>query len=265
MNHLSTHTKLKDLQVHLRNKNIAVIYEGRNLVQRGVNRMSMLVSKLQGRFAASTENFELVISEQTIENPLVFRNLCSADRSILDFGGYEGLLPLQLASLGHEVTVFDQRAYPFAHPNLSVLVGDLFQKGPQLRDKFDVVLSISTIEHLGLGHYGDPIVDDGDARGVSILWDLVKEGGKLMVSLPAGKPAVHRGYRVYNQERIEEMFPSVTATYWYMKDGRQGHWLEVSPHQTEDLIYGKPNGQLPVEAIVFVICDKSSGNRATEA
>lgn len=202
------------------------------------------------------KGFKLVVSEQIIENALVFKNLREKDKTILDFGGYESILPLQLSALGYKVTVLDQRKYPFYHPSLKVLCGNLFRDGLRITDKFDVVISISTIEHLGFAHYGGPLMEDADVRGVKILWDLVKNGGRLMVSVPAGKPAIQRGYRIYNEKRINEIFPNIYSLYWFAKNCREGTWHEVRPEMIDNMIYSEPFKQMPVEAVVFVICDK---------
>jgi len=53
--------------------------------------------------------------------------------TILDVGGVESLLPLDLARKGHHVTVCDVRPYPEHHPGLKTITGDFltypFQQG----------------------------------------------------------------------------------------------------------------------------------------
>jgi hypothetical protein len=110
---------------------------------------------------------QLVVSEQIIENALVLRYLAESAESILDFGGVESTLPLTLCALGYRVTVWDQREYPFTHPNLQTIQRDIFEAQPDPELRFDAVVSVSTIEHLGLGAYGDREVPDGDRRGVA--------------------------------------------------------------------------------------------------
>lgn len=254
MKYVRRNDNLKDIAVHLRNKNLSIFNNSR-LIQRVSNRLSqgILWCRMNLRFF---KGFKLVVSEQIIENTLVFKNLREKDKTILDFGGYESILPLQLSALGYKVTVLDQRKYPFHHPNLKVLCSNLFSDGLRITDKFDVVISISTIEHLGLTHYGNLLMEDADVTGVKILWDLVKNGGRLMVSVPAGKPAIQRGYRIYNEKRINEVFPNISSTYWFAKNGREGTWHEVRPEMIDNMIYSEPFGQMPVEGVVFVICDK---------
>jgi hypothetical protein len=198
MKYTCNNSNWNDVARHLRNKNLAIYYESSNPIQGIFNRLSSVIS----RCCIKIGRKKLVVSEQIIENPLVFRNLRENDRTILDFGGFESIMPLQLSALGYKVTVLDQRRYPFCHPNLNVYGLDLFSDSFKIKEKFDVIISISTIEHLGIAAYGDSKVENADKRGVEILLSMLEEGGRLMASVPVGKPSIQRGYRVYNEQRV---------------------------------------------------------------
>jgi len=241
---------------HVRNKNIGIFPKNPSLSYKLLNRFSGLILTLLDK-QLHTRNARLVVSERVIENPLVLRNLREDDRELIDFGAFESTLPLTLTALGYQVTVLDQRRYPFSHPNLEVLCGDIFDDDLGTTKKFDVVISISTIEHLGLGGYGDSIIfESADSQGVSILWSLLKPGGRLMASVPAGKLADYGDFRVYDNERLSRVFPNRTSTRWFMKHGREGVWLEVEGHETIDLVYSEPDAGFPAEAVAFVVCDR---------
>ena len=65
-------------------------------------------------------------------------------------------------------------------------------------NKFDVVLSISSYEHDGLGRYGDPINPNGDLESMQYMRDtLLKSKGLLYLAVPIGKDTV-----VWNAHRI---------------------------------------------------------------
>lgn len=50
---------------------------------------------------------------------------------------------------------------------------------------FDAVVSVSTIEHIGLGHYdADPKVEDGDTQALRRAWTWLKPGGWLYFDVP---------------------------------------------------------------------------------
>lgn len=255
MNYTARDVDAASLLAHLRNKYFDVQFRSRGGLYRalrgGTQRLVRLIAA-RGTVAEPS----VVVSEQIVETPLVYRYLRESDRTVLDFGGYESLMPLQLSALGHQVTVLDQRRYPFTHENLSVYKRDLFDSVTDFKEAFDVVVSISTIEHLGLGSYRDQQDGQGDARGVDALWQMVRPGGRLLASVPAGRPALHGGYRVYDEGRVRALFPSIVVLRWFAKDGRFATWREVTGTEIASHEYESPNAALPVEAIAFVVCEK---------
>lgn len=154
----------------------------------------------------------LIVSEQIIENPLVLSGLRKQDMHFLDFSGFESLLPLQLSALGFQVCALDQRPHPFVHPNLTVSITDLFEPDFNFETQFDVIIAILTIEHLGIGAYGDNLADeDANARGVELLWSWLKACGRPVASVPKGRRAVFGTFRVYVSLAIERVFPRLDA------------------------------------------------------
>lgn len=69
-----------------------------------------------------------------------------------------------------------------------VLNPDLFAPA-----SFDAIVSLSAIEHIGLGHYGDPKDADGDSKAVAHAWRWLKPGGFLYFDVPYDPT----GYRVF--------------------------------------------------------------------
>jgi len=64
-----------------------------------------------------------------------------------------------------------------------------------------------TIEHIGLGRYGDPIDYDGDLKAADELKRVVKTGGDLLIVLPVGKPKImFNAHRIYEYSQVIEMF-----------------------------------------------------------
>ncbi len=250
-------SSLQDVVRHLRNKTLVIVEDAPGATDRLVRMVWNAATILRHRRLNRSwgRNAKLVVSEQLVENPMVLRSLHPDDRTVLDFGGVESVLPLQLAALGVEVTVLDQRAYPFRRPRLRTIRADVLKDtldaGP-----FDAVISVSTIEHVGLGRYGDVVDADGDRSAVSRLWSMVRPGGRLIATVPAGAPATQRGYRVYDEARVRATFPNVTATRWFMKDGREGVWLEADATRAAGLVYSRPEGEAPAEAVVIVECRK---------
>jgi SAM-dependent methyltransferase len=147
------------------------------------------------------------VNERIVEIPYAFRALGGLlpPAKILDVGSVESTIPLSLAALGYEVCALDLRPYPFKHPNLEVAVSRLedFEREP---DSFDAILCISTVEHVGLGWYGEaPQEPDADRRAVERLGELLRTGGRLVLTVPYGRAAVDDVERTYDDTRLDAL------------------------------------------------------------
>ena len=52
--------------------------------------------------------------------------------------------------------------------------------------EFDAVVSFSSLEHSGLGRYGEGMHPWGDLVSMAKAWCVMKEGGRLLVGVPTG-------------------------------------------------------------------------------
>ena len=75
-----------------------------------------------------------------------------------------------------------------------------FNKNPHT---FDVILSVSSIEHDGLGRYGDPINPNGDLEFMARAKSFLKEGGHMILAVPVGGDTlVWTAHRIYGELRF---------------------------------------------------------------
>lgn len=66
---------------------------------------------------------------------------------------------------------------------------------------------LHTVEHIGLGRYGDPIDPTGDIKAISELKRVLAPGGSLLFVVPVGRPKVeYNAHRVYSFEMIHGFF-----------------------------------------------------------
>jgi len=64
-----------------------------------------------------------------------------------------------------------------------------------------------TVEHVGLGRYGDEIDPDADLRAISELKRVIMPGGNILFVVPIGKPRIqYNAHRVYSYDMIMEYF-----------------------------------------------------------
>ena len=70
--------------------------------------------------------------------------------------------------------------------------------------KFDACISVSSIEHSGLGRYGDNIDSMGDIKAMIDIKNILKKDGLLFLSVPIGEDRVMwNAHRVYGKIRLE--------------------------------------------------------------
>lgn len=128
---------------------------------------------------------------------------------------------------GHPITI-DYNTIVTDDPRITPLTVDEFNKNPR---KFDVILSVSSIEHDGLGRYGDPINPDADLEFMTYAKTLLKEGGHMILSIPVGLDVlVWNAHRIYGPLRfpllIQEwnLIDAFGFTYQDLGVGELGNW-----------------------------------------
>jgi hypothetical protein len=71
---------------------------------------------------------------------------------------------------------------------------------------YDAAVSISSIEHDGLGRYGDPIDPDGDLKAMQKCKSYLKKDGLLYLAVPVGRDVVcWNAHRVYGRIRLPRL------------------------------------------------------------
>lgn len=79
-----------------------------------------------------------------------------------------------------QVEVFDIRPLTSEIENVEFTQFDITDPNPALNGAADCVSCLHTLEHIGLGRYGDKLDPDGWKKGLKSLVDLVAKGGGVM-------------------------------------------------------------------------------------
>jgi hypothetical protein len=154
------------------------------------------------------------VNERIVEIPYVLRALggLAAGAKILDVGSSESTLSLSLASLGYSVTALDLRPYPLPHPRLRSVAAPL-EQWDGAGQPFDAVICLSSIEHFGLGAYGESKVSEGaDRAALMKLRQLARPDGLLILTAPFGIAALEESQRVYDREGLMRLVEGWTVT-----------------------------------------------------
>jgi 2-polyprenyl-3-methyl-5-hydroxy-6-metoxy-1,4-benzoquinol methylase len=147
------------------------------------------------------------VNERIVEVPYVMAALGAMPTPghILDFGATESTLALSLASLGHDVVAVDHRPYPVQHPKLTVVTRAIETwEGPQR--PFDAIVSISSLEHAGLPHYGGSEADvELDRMILERFRAWLKSEGFLVLTAPYGRWSIDGFQRTYDTAHLDAL------------------------------------------------------------
>ena len=108
-----------------------------------------------------------------------------------------------IASAFVPVEFYDYRPANIRLSNLHCGAADLCRL--ELEDQsVESISCMHTIEHIGLGRYGDPLDASGDQKALAELQRVVSPGGSLMIVVPVGTPRIQfNAHRIYDPEMIE--------------------------------------------------------------
>jgi ssDNA-binding Zn-finger/Zn-ribbon topoisomerase 1 len=74
-------------------------------------------------------------------------------------------------------------------------------------NKYDIIISFSSIEHDGLGRYGDPINPNGDINACKNAYNMLNDNGIFICGIPIGDGCIEGNFhRIYNKKRIDKLF-----------------------------------------------------------
>jgi SAM-dependent methyltransferase len=200
------------------------------------------------------------IDERVVEYPWVFSQLPQIPGKMLDAGSalnhrfLVDRLPLDRAQLTVMTLAPEKRCF-WRHA-VSYVFGDLrhtdFADGV-----FDVVVSVSTIEHIGLDntllYTGDSSKNESDVLGfipaVREFRRMLKSGGLCLITVPFGRRGVHGWYQVFDEELVSHIVDAFgpthcTADYFGYA---AGGWSRVQAKEIADAPFydvheGKPPG-----------------------
>jgi len=98
------------------------------------------------------------------------------------------------------IEVFDIRPLTSTTPNIHFRQADMSNAAFSPPSTTDSLSCLHTIEHFGLGRYGDPVDADAYLRGWENLYKLLEPGGTLYFSTPIGPQRIefdaHRVFAV---------------------------------------------------------------------
>lgn len=143
---------------------------------------------------------------------------------ILEVGAHDAPITHWLAQKGHKTYSLDLRPYdgPVHECHVRHVIGDFCELPDAVNREFiglfDVIVSVSALEHFGLGTYGEgaahPYLDVIAARKA---YEYLRPGGRFYVSVPVGGRYVshHPHWRVYSWDALMERIVQDFDVAWF--------------------------------------------------
>jgi SAM-dependent methyltransferase len=126
-----------------------------------------------------------------------------------------------------EVEVFDIREQNSLVKNIVFKTADLMQLPSHMIGYCDSISALHSIEHFGLGRYGDPIDYNGHLKAIENIMKILASGGKFYFSVPVGPQRINfNAHRVFSIQYLLNIFNKdfTVDAFSYVND--QGSLIE---------------------------------------
>lgn len=111
-----------------------------------------------------------------------------------------------------DITTVEYNPPICSHPYLKIISYNDFVGSDK---KYDIIISYSSIEHSGLGRYGDPIDPNGDIKVMEQIVEKLNINGRILLGIPIGKDSiVWNAHRVYGRKRLNILLKDVILSDW---------------------------------------------------
>lgn len=112
-------------------------------------------------------------------------------------------------------------------------------KLPFETDSQPSISCMHTVEHIGLGRYGDPLDAKGDLKAINELKRIVQPGGDLLFVTPVGRSRIeYNAHRIFSYEQVVDYFaPLRLMEFSLVPDG--GGLIE---NASKDLVHQQEYG-----------------------
>jgi hypothetical protein len=124
-----------------------------------------------------------------------------------------------------EVTQIDIRQLSATVPGLTFIRDDATLLSNFADNSVESISALHSVEHFGLGRYGDPINPSADLLTMQSMQRVLKPGGKLYFSVPVGRERVEfNAHRIYSASSILNAFASLQlVSFSYVDDAGALH------------------------------------------
>jgi len=191
------------------------------------------VNKKRAKKHFSAQTFRKLLERENVSNINTYRDKNTVKPALMKYkhiiegkrvaviGTLKPWAEAMLLNLGAgSVTTIEYTPFSIEHEKVTTItpyhLAEHFMNGSVAQ--FDTAFTYSSMEHSGLGRYGDPITPFGDLEAAAQVWCMVKPGGHFILAVPVSNDRVNcsiiwNAHRIYGDVRLQHL----TAN-WHVLD-----------------------------------------------
>ena len=154
-----------------------------------------------------------------------------------------------LLAMDIDVTLIDIREFPTEIEHLHTLVDDATNLAQVENESIESMSALCSLEHFGLGRYGDPIDPEACFKCFKKIQDKICKGGNLYISVPVGKERLEfNAHRVFYAETIVKQLDKMKLKeFSCTADGMIEHNVDIHKYDED-----KHNGNYRYGLFYFI-------------
>lgn len=134
----------------------------------------------------------------------------SGVKSHFDIGSRLDGFIAHLLAAGIDVTMIDVREFPANVEHLYTIVDDATSLHQIPDESIESMSALCSLEHFGLGRYGDPINPEACFQCFDNIQRKLKKDGRLYISVPIGRERIEfNAHRIFFASTIIDCFPTL--------------------------------------------------------
>tara|TARA_Y100000991_G_C21926302_1_gene328811 strand:- start:219 stop:1013 length:795 start_codon:yes stop_codon:yes gene_type:complete len=142
-----------------------------------------------------------------------FEKYDTRNKKVAIVGSETPWLEAILLNLNNKVTTIEYNVPESNFDNLECK--DYFNFFEKNEGEYDTIVTYSSVEHSGLGRYGDPLDPDGDLKTMKTIHQNLKKDGILIWGAPVGKDCLAwNAHRIYGEIRLPILFRGFKELEW---------------------------------------------------
>lgn len=159
----------------------------------------------------------------------------SGTRKHFDIGSRLDGFIAHLLAADIDVTVIDVREFPGEIDGLYTIVDDATYLNQFENESIESMSALCSLEHFGLGRYGDPIDPEACFKCFRNIQRVLKKGGNLYISVPVGRERVEfNAHRVFYASTIIDCIDGLKLVeYSTTAEGRIEYDVDIHKHDND--------------------------------